>query len=646
MKTWIACLALLHLGGTALAQGNAAPAAAATTPSFDQVLAELGTEAGLEFRYGPAATDPPAKAPTYAQRPSKSFTPISKQLPDGGDRACSPNGWCGEWQLGGPLSKDGGDFSSSILNIVFLPDAQPGAGFYPKRYFGVASLQQISVNNNAMAVKPEVSWTTFDGKAFNGGDNDYNIERYAGLRETDPWWPKGVVLDRPVALGKCWGRGGWCNNSLVAFASGWIVSIGSNTSHNPMAVKLPDGMVPTAIAVTNSGEFALVSVMNRNTRRAQVAVIALGDGCQYCDPNNEKGWNANWGSARRIYMGMPGLGNYLAGKYLGAVDLPDSLRLPTDIAVTTGRSPEMYERIRNFWNDGIESTLNRQRYRDDPWWTQAIARTGMAVVISKAEKRAVFLDLRPLFAYYRKTYLTDSQLAFDDLVANRGPRPDQWPYSFDKVAEQRPRVIREIALPQPPTAVRMTLNEPHRALIATQEGSLRVFDLGTRYLDQKGEARGRPEDIVQRFALAVGRNPTSIAPVRDHGDRVYGKDAVTQFFILAARQDRSIQWVRFSRDFSSASIFKSLRDSRIVDPVAVEDSANHGTESYVVSIADYASRSVRNYLYGPVIFWTYPAGSGCPKPQGCSLLGGQPFEYGGSHELPGRPFQLGGSNIN
>ncbi len=652
IRRFFLALALLLAGAGAAAQSPLQ--AAGPNPSdatFRAVAASMGTDAGIDYRYGPAATDTLHGLPTWPKRPDQSYSPVSVRLPNGGDRSCVPPN-CGTWSIGGPLTMGSGDFSSSIINIAYVPDEKPAASFYAKRYFGVASLQQIGIAHNAVAVKPEPSWTVYNGPAHDNGSNDESIERYAS---TEPdkefnWKPAGIDLDRPVAIGKCYGRGGWCTNSLAVFASGWIASVGSNTARNKMVMKLPADMVPTAITVTNSGEFALVSVMNTRTLTAQVAVFALADGCEGCPPNDESKWYGNWGNHRRVYYGLPGLGNFVAGKYIGAVDLPPSLRLPTEISASTGHASGDYEHERNFWNDNIENEANRIRYRDDPWLTEAIARTGMAVVISKSERRAAFIDLRPLFDFYRRSYFTSSRSQFDAIMANRGDGADQWPYTFEREASQRPRVIKVMDLPQPPTAVRMSLAAPFRAFIATQEGALRVFDLGTRYLDQVGTQVGQPGDIVPRFNVKVGRNPTSIAYVRDHGwesgSRLFKPARPEQFMIVASRVDRSIQWVEFDRGFNQARIFKTLQDSRIQDPIAVEDAANHGTESYVVTVADYNARTVRNYLYGPIILWTYDGNSACKKPVGCSLLNNGAFEYGGDFELPGRPFQMGGSNIN
>jgi hypothetical protein len=631
----------LTMPGDVLVNGAVDPA------KYRATAVAFGTEAGIAYRYGPSAADMgiPMSTVTYGKRPDKTYDPLSVRL-GWSDRSCvAPGGWCGTWSIGTALTKDAGDYSSSIVNIGYVPDAVPGQAFYPKKYFGVASLQQIAIAHDTMAVKPEHSWTTYDGPANDGGANDPNMTAYA----------QSIPMDqKPVAVAKCYGRGGWCTNSLAVFANGWIVGVGSNTAHNQMKVKLADGKVPTAIAITNSGEFALVTVWDTAAVRGQVAVIALADGCQWCDAAKESTWERNWGSAKRAYMGFPGLGNYIAGKVLGYVDLPDSLKAPTEISATTGKDKWEYEQVRDFWNADIGTADSRAQ-----WLTGersvGIARTGMAVVISKNEKRAAFIDLRPLFAYYRSQYLGQGQADFDAMIASRGTGDAQWPYTFTNTPGQKPVVVSTIDLPAAPTAVKLTLKAPHRALISTQEGTLRVFDLGAGYLDQKAATAGKPADIVLKQTIAVGKNPTDITYVKDHGwaDKSalftpLGLDPVNAYWVTA-RGERKVTLLGFDASYTSAKTVKTLTDSRIVDPVATDDAANHGTESYVLTVADYGGKAVRNYLYGPVIAWTYGTKDGwkiCPAPAGCVLLDGQPFEYGGDYALPGKPFHAAGANIN
>lgn len=118
---------------------------------------------------------------------------------------------------------------------------------------------------------------------------------------------------------------------------------------------------------------------------------------------------------------------------------------------------------------------------------------------------------------------------------------------------------------------------------------------------------------------------------------------------VTARGERKVTLLGFDAIYASSKTVKTLTDSRIVDPIAADDAANHGTESYVLTVADYGGKAVRNYLYGPIIAWTYGTKDGwkvCPAPAGCAPLDGKPFEYGGGYNLPGKPFHAAGANIN
>lgn len=663
----LASLAVCLTVGSTFAQAPAAVAPAARTGPPDAALpgdvlvngqvdatryrataATMGTDAGIAYRYGPSAAELgyPVATVTYGKRPDKSYDPISVRLGWSSRGCVAVSGWCGTWQIGRAPSKEPGDFSSSIVNVGYVPDAVPAPSFFQKKYFGVASLQQLGVAHDVVAVKPELSWTTYDGPTKDGGTNDPNIE----------FASRTVPMDqKPVAVGKCYGRGGWCTNSIAVFANGWLMGVGSNTAHNRMRVKLADGKVPTAIAVTNSGEFALVTVWDTAAVRGQVAVVALADGCQWCDPAKESTWERNWGSARRAYHGFPGLGNYIAAKVIGYVDLPDTLKAPTEISVSTGKSHGDYEIVRDFWANGIDNADSRVKWYDGDERSRAVARTGMAVVISKNEKRAAFIDLRPLFQYYRDQYLGQDPAAWSAMIENRGDAPNQWPFAFSVAPAQAPTVVKVIDLPTRPTAVKVGLTAPYRAFIATQEGRLRVFDLGTGYLDQAGKAVGKPADIVEKFSVEVGSNPTDITYVKERGwndtTALFGPLGLKpeRAYWVTSRGERKVRLLSFDAAFGSAKIVKTLADSRIVDPIAADDGATHGTESYVLTLADYGGKTVRNYLYGPIIAWTYGTKDGwtiCPAPKGCGLLNDQPFEYGGGYELPGRPFHAAGANIN
>ena len=619
---------------------------AVSNAEYQAMAQKMGTDAAVAYRYGPSSaeygTATQGGLPSYGKRASQPMNMVSIQNPNGrGNRGCGWTSWCGNWQIGGPLDYEPGDYSSSILNFGYIPDATPESSFYKKSYApGVGSVQAISVAHNTMSVEPEPSWTRYDGPSNDGGAIDASMQTYL----------RSFSLEKPVALGKCYGRGGWCTNTLAVYADGRIVSVGSNTASTIASTQLPSGKVPTAITITNSGEFALVTVWDTAAMRGQVAVLALGDGCQNCTVGTESSWNANWGNWKRSYPGMPGLGNYNFIKLIGFVDLPENMRAPTEISVSTGLPNNEYQRVRQYHDTDLDNAGVRTRYLTGDL-SNAYARTGVAVVISKSEKRAAFVDLRPLFAYYKQQYFGQPQAAFNAMIANRGTQASQWPYTFDVAGGQRPTVIKVMDLDNRPTAVKVSLAAPFRAFIATQEGKLRVFDLGAGYLNQV--AGGAPSDIVERFAVAVGRNPTGITYAKEKA--AMGATAIKDIYpntverevIVTSRGDRKVQWVRFDAGITSGSVARTLQDSRMVDPITTEDSDNHGTESYLVSVADYAGKGIHNFLYGPILWHTHAASKACPEAKGgCKLLDNAAFEYGGTFKVPGKPFHAMGANIN
>ena len=62
-------------------------------------------------------------------------------------------------------------------------------------------------------------------------------------------------------------------------------------------------------------------------------------------------------------------------------------------------------------------------------------------------------------------------------TSNLGQAPNQWPYTFDNVASQKPTVAKTIPLAERPTAVRATIYDKQRAWVATQDGTLHIFSI-------------------------------------------------------------------------------------------------------------------------------------------------------------------------
>jgi hypothetical protein len=225
-------------------------------------------------------------------------------------------------------------------------------------------------------------------------------------------------------------------------------------------------------------------------------------------------------------------------------------------------------------------------------------------------------------------------------MASLGQADNQWPYTFTQQPSQVPTVAKTISLDQRPTAVKTSVfGGPSRAWVATQDGTLHIYSLD-------GYANGGSAPAPAASALTevgtvtgIGRNPTSIADSKGE------PSSNTQTQVLVnSRTDRKISWVRFAANGNSGSIVRTLQDTRLADPIAIEDADNFATTGFVVSVADYAGKALRNYRYGPVVFTD---GKACATTSSCPVTptGNVAIEYGGAMAFEGKPFQLKTGNV-
>ncbi|MGJ7512251.1 hypothetical protein [Variovorax sp. GT1P44] len=584
------------------------------------MAAQLSKEAGIDYRFGPSAA---------AYGVADAGLPLLYKRAD--TRLTSPD-YQFFWQVGGPPSGNAGAYSTNQANALFVPD-NPGAAA-GKGGIGVTDFQVTGYMYNVFAQSPQLSWTV---TAANGGGLDsLNAMAYKAA---------GTISSDPVAMARCAGRPGFCAQALVAFQNGVIGTVGSNTASNDTTVKLPANKVPTGIAMTNDSEFALVTVWDTSASMGQVAVIALAGLCDGCDPynngtNGKRAYYDWWHEWMGTYPGLPNMGNIAFMKILGYVDLP-GMTAPTDIAVTTGMDQFGTVQVGgNFMGlDNSPLSNNWQKFASGGENYGRYAKGGVAVVTSKSEQKAAFIDLKPLFSYFNGTYFSSNVSS----TGNLGQADGQWPYTFTQQPSQAPTVIKTVALAAQPTAVKTTVSgNAQRAWIATQDGTLHIYSLG-------GYAPGGAVALPAASAIAevgtvggIGRNPTSLATSK--GEPGASIESINQQVIVASRGDRKISWVRFAGDGNSGSIVRTFQDQRLKDPVAVEDSDNFANAGYVLSVADYADKSIKNFRYGPV---TFSEGGACPKPNGCPVTstGGVQVEYGGSLALPGKPFQITTANV-
>ena len=563
-----------------------------------QLAQNYSLAAGMEYRYGTPSTVSDNGFPTLYQPSSRRF-----------DNHGNGSGW--DYQIGSQdISKN--DYMSNHAQLLFVPDAMT----HP----GLAVVQTMVMAEGTVSIKPELPWVYY------GGGNPI-IDLVTRLNYV---LTNGGPLRQPTAVAHSYGQDTWSTNSLVTFQSGLVAAFGSNTGPGNVAVKLAPGKVPTAIAITPNNEFALVTVWDTNQRKGQVAVLALGTG------------NSFWGDWSENYPGFRNKGLFTFMKILGYIDLP-GMTQPTEICTATDYTASSDDN--DSWLVSADGRDRRYEARELPFSNEAnrvsfisggnrgrYSRSGYATIISKAEKKVIFLDLKPLFSQMYNMYLTSRSNFL--LTQNTGMLPNQWPYSFDNSPSSAPTVAKVVDMAQAPTAVRTNIVPGYnQAYVATQDGTLHLFSVGG-YSTTNG---GTPADIREVGSVAVGSNPTSIAYSKNKG---YNNDANTsnigKELIVCSRGERAIKWVQLSGN--SATVTKTLRDTRMKDPVWVEDNDNHGSEVPLVSVTDYTGKQLLSYRYGNIIFHTNGGNT-------YGIGGNGQFECGGAYQIQGRPFQVSGSNV-
>ncbi|MEJ8857232.1 hypothetical protein WKW79_21830 [Variovorax robiniae] len=567
------------------------------------MAAQLSKDAGIAYRYGPdsascGATDTgPA---LFKRNDAQLIVP-----------GTAVNNFF--YQIGTP-SGTPGNFSTNQANMVYVADD-------PATRVGVTDFQVSGYMYNTFAQLPQLSWT--------GAHLD-------SATVTD-YKKAGTVSGNPIAVTRCV-MAGFCAQSVVVYQNGVIATSGTNTSINKATATLPANKVPTAVAMTNDSEYALVTVWDTTALKGQVAVVALAGMCDGCTVGNPGAWYNWWWEWKGVYPGLPNMGNIGFMKILGYVDLP-GMTAPTEIAVTTGMHPWKTIQTGGEFIGLSNSPLsaNWQKFASGGANYGRYAKGAVAVVISKSEQKVAFVDLKPLFNFVNGVYFSSRNGETTSVGAGDG----QWPYTFANSPSQTPTVVKTVSLPNRPTAVKAAISgSAVQAWVATQDGTLRIYSLGG-YAPGESVASPAPSAIAELGSVTgIGRNPTSLATSRNEPSSG-SVDAINQQVIVSSRGDRKISWVRFSGN--GGSIVRSFQHNLLVDPVGVEDSDNFANQNNVLSVADYNGKAVRNYRYGPVVF---SDGGYCANTSACPVqaTGTTPVEYGGAMSVPGKPFQVSTTN--
>jgi hypothetical protein len=582
-------------GGSLLDRNGKVVREAYAREALDWSLAALHARLGPDFDFYHRDSKSKGEKPPAIYQPPEQFYKTSR------------NGQGSPWTVGGPPTENPGDYSSTHAQLFYQPDKPNDPG--------VDRISILDMGHNVFNFKPEPTW-------WGGSHPEPGVKT--------PAWAQagGGQLGAPVALSR--GYGMWCNSAIMVFSSGVLASAGTCTSQNTYpCFAFPKGKAPTAVAVTTRNEFALVTVWDFEKLKGQLAVLALDgmhkDGLMslYC-----------WHEPK---PGLPNPGGFRTYKLLGYVDLP-GMAAPTGISVY-GSAWEQWlhslegKNVQAHELDTSDPKVRNTFYDKKQWNYRWCSDAGFAVIISKHEDRVAFVDLQPLFAYYREMYFGPGESYKKTLEV--GPDPKQWPPTFEVEPRQQPVVVAVQPTPAPtPTAVICSVrgDEPN-VVVALQDGKLAIYKVG----GLATAAPAAPGEIQCVGAVNVGRNPCCLAYNKNVG---WGTpETLNNTFLVVSRGDRAVQWVRVTG--GKGEVIRTLRDARLVDPVFCEMGDTHGTESHVITVCDFKGRKVVNYRFGPVVFHTNASARFPMGPDGKAE-----FECGGVMEFPGYPYKVCGTNVN
>ena len=495
------------------------------------------------------------------------------------------------YQIGGPWAKESGDFSSTQGQVLYVPD----------NGFGVDRVTIIEWSSGCFTEKPEPPW-------WGGFRPEPAVKKWQEAAGGNP--------GAPIAMAR--GMGSWANGGVIIFSSGLVGTAGTCTGRgSDPTLQLARGKIPTAVSVTNKNEFALVTVCDVEQRKGQVAVLAL-------ESSGKKNRFAHeW---RDDHPCLPNVAVFTRFKLLGYVDLP-GMEFPTGVSAVGNHEGGRVNGLDG--NAGVLSAfdLAQPSFRDmflKGSNAQYSSTAGFAVVISKYENKAAFIDLQPLFRRVREMYFTTEENYQKTL--DSGPDPKQWPYAFEADPSWRPPVVKVVDVPQPTAVIASMSGGPKaRAFIASLDGKVGLYQVG----GLATEAPALPDEIGRVGEVQAGRNPTCLAYQK------YSRDTI----LAVSRGDREIAWIKCTE--KDASVIRRLRDARLLDAVYAEVADTHGIETPLLTVADFKGRKILNYRYGQLVFAT----QGGAK-FGMGADGKDPFECGGFLEFPGSPFCISATNVN
>ncbi len=499
------------------------------------------------------------------------------------------------YQYGTFDAKVDNTFGSTGGQVYYVPERADDPG--------VDRIESYEWGNNLISLAPTAVW-------WGGSHPDPALPR----RE----WQEvnGGPLRCPVAMGRS--RTFWSNDALMLFSDGFLGADGTQTSGDSFPCLLfPKNKVPTAVAVTNGNELGLVALWDLQSGKGEVAVVAL-------QGTNLRGWR---------YYCLPTYGSYSQFKILGYIELP-GMAAPTGISCATNNRQGLVEN-KEFGAYKLEDHHTREIFTKGDGKDKLFS-AGYAVVISRSEGKAVFIDLQPTIEYLRLMYLTsDENLA---KTVDTGPAAKQWPPTFATVPGYAPKVVTSVRVPHPSVVLAGTrpfAGEPWLCHIGTLDGRIATWTVG----GLATEAPAKPDDVKAVGVTQVGRTPTSMVFLRNSDPAAPGSNPYEYNRTLAVccRGDREIDFVTFTAA-GKGTVYRRLRDARLIDPVVIDPCER----APLITVGDFRGRKVVNYRYGPTPDdHAKPAHSFAVGPDGKGDV-----ECGGVLEFPGPVFDVNTTNVN
>jgi hypothetical protein len=195
----------------------------------------------------------------------------------------------------------------------------------------------------------------------------------------------GVDLGRPVALARPEQSDEVSAHSVIAFSSGVIATAGISGAQGGTCLLLPDGQVPTDVALTDGNELALVTTWNPASQTGSLVVIALGD--------KSGSYSSSWSES---YPGLPNPGHFASAQILGTVALP--FTAPTSV---------------DAWSDSAGSLSLERGTVEDGAHRDTVAGSAYAVVGDLSASQVAVVDLASTLQGLAAQYYDGTEFAFD-----------------------------------------------------------------------------------------------------------------------------------------------------------------------------------------------------------------------------------------